>query len=76
MPSLPTAVILGAFALGIIVVYLFLRIKRSRRLPPGPPADPLIGHLRVLPREDPHHTYYEWSKLYGTSPKHSETYVN
>ncbi|KAL0568631.1 hypothetical protein V5O48_013350 [Marasmius crinis-equi] len=34
-------------------------------LPPGPPADPLIGHLRIIPSQKTSETFQEWSKTYG-----------
>ncbi|KAF7424559.1 hypothetical protein PC9H_009866 [Pleurotus ostreatus] len=44
--------------------------KRSSRkwpfpLPPGPPADPIIGHLRKVPPAHAEVTYLEWAKKYG-----------
>ncbi|KDQ25622.1 hypothetical protein PLEOSDRAFT_1078104 [Pleurotus ostreatus PC15] len=48
---------------------LFVYRKRSSKkrppLPPGPPADPLIGHLRVMPIDNHELVFLEWSKLYG-----------
>ena len=34
-------------------------------LPPGPPAEPLIGHLRVIPTTDQAEFYHEMRKRYG-----------
>ncbi|KAG5638040.1 hypothetical protein H0H81_002160 [Sphagnurus paluster] len=34
-------------------------------LPPGPPADPIIGHVRKMPTEKLENTLYEWGKVYG-----------
>ena len=41
--------------------------KKPKRLPlpPGPPADPFIGHLRKMPRDRTSETLHEWSKIYG-----------
>lgn len=33
--------------------------------PPGPPADPIIGHTRYLPRDKHCITHTEWAKQYG-----------
>ncbi|KAJ7278231.1 cytochrome P450 [Mycena rebaudengoi] len=47
---------------------LYLALKRQKRrsqLPPGPPRDPLIGHLRYLPSADSATVFHEWSKKYG-----------
>ncbi len=42
--------------------------RRSLPLPPGPPGDPIIGHLRYIPAEAPAETFAEWSKTYGVPP--------
>jgi len=61
-------IIILATSLLLISVWLILNRSRPSRkipLPPGPPADPLIGHLRIIP---PKHTdvfFYELSKKYG-----------
>lgn len=46
------------------------RIRTSQRspypLPPGPPGEPIIGHLRVIPAVGPEHKYIKWSKEYSS----------
>ena len=54
----------------IICIVLWLKrlasTSRSKlSLPPGPPADPFIGHLRYIPSENPEDKFSEWSKQYG-----------
>ncbi|KAJ6620263.1 cytochrome P450 [Mycena sp. CBHHK59/15] len=34
-------------------------------LPPGPPSDPFIGHIRTFPSKNLHQVFHEWSKTYG-----------
>lgn len=34
-------------------------------LPPGPPKEPILGHLRVIPTQYAQNAYREWSKEYG-----------
>ena len=53
-------------AVGVSVV-LAARYVHSpwRKLPPGPPADPILGHLRIFPRLNQSEKFYEWSKQYG-----------
>ncbi|KAG6848244.1 hypothetical protein H0H93_001985 [Arthromyces matolae] len=50
----------------ILTVFL---VKRNRRihpsLPPGPPADPIIGHVRKVPIEGMDRAFYELRKTYG-----------
>ena len=55
---------------GVLVLLGFLILKRSRdarrdRLPPGPPADPIIGHARFIPPQYSWKTFAEWGKTWG-----------
>ncbi|KAE9396845.1 cytochrome P450 [Gymnopus androsaceus JB14] len=48
------------------LVHVVLRKRRIRRyLPPGPQADPLIGHLRKIPPVGQPEVFHEWAKKYG-----------
>ncbi|KAF4571190.1 hypothetical protein EYR36_008519 [Pleurotus pulmonarius] len=60
-------------ALGLLATYLlfttiFNKLVRKQPfpfpLPPSPPADPLIGHLRKILPEHAEHTFGEWAKKY------------
>ncbi|KAL4252089.1 cytochrome P450 family protein [Abortiporus biennis] len=42
-----------------------VRQKNSLPFPPGPPSDPFIGHLRVIPRGYNEAVYNEWRRKYG-----------
>ena len=58
----------GIFALIIFLAFALFQKVRNRRqnkLPPGPPADPILGHLRIFPRLNQSEKFYEWSKQYG-----------
>jgi hypothetical protein len=55
----------AATTLLVVGYLLFKRSQTTRKLPPGPPAEPILGHLRIFPKTDPGKTFYEWSKLYG-----------
>ncbi|KAJ8081660.1 hypothetical protein PM082_007506 [Marasmius tenuissimus] len=59
-----TQVLVTACLLGI-VLWLARTRSRSRSLPPGPPADPFIGHLRIIPTEKVPDKFHEWRKTYG-----------
>ena len=48
----------------IYVYFRFLRKKSTIPLPPGPPADPLLGHLRCLMHAT-NTTFFEWHRQYG-----------
>ncbi|KAF9446806.1 cytochrome P450 [Macrolepiota fuliginosa MF-IS2] len=50
-----------------LVCVVFFRRRRAVQvpLPPSPPADPILGHLRYIPSENPELQYAEWAKTYG-----------
>ncbi|PBK64690.1 hypothetical protein ARMSODRAFT_458629 [Armillaria solidipes] len=51
-----------------IFAWLFrqrLGLARQESLPPGPPADPIIGHIRILPPVGQPEVFHEWAKTYG-----------
>ncbi|KAG5641232.1 hypothetical protein DXG03_005689, partial [Asterophora parasitica] len=58
---------LPAFFLISASLFLWIRgpVRTHPPLPPGPPAEPIIGHLRKIPSEDQENQFYEWGKVYG-----------
>ncbi|KAL1659562.1 cytochrome P450 [Schizophyllum commune] len=56
----------------IYSVYRYLTRQHIKRLPlpPGPPAELLLGHLRIAPQQDAERTYFRWSKEYKSSLIH------
>ncbi|KAL4256194.1 cytochrome P450 family protein [Pleurotus pulmonarius] len=60
-----TSVTVAALGALLLTVYLKRRSKKRPPLPPGPPADPLIGHLRIMPADKQELVFHEWSKTYG-----------
>ncbi|KAF9262030.1 cytochrome P450 [Marasmius fiardii PR-910] len=58
--------VLGIISFAILLASFFSsKSKRNRSLPPGPPPDPLIGHLRIIPSTKTGEAFHEWSKTYG-----------
>ncbi|KAI0788920.1 cytochrome P450 [Irpex lacteus] len=58
--------VLGSFLVLALVARQVLKKRQNIPLPPGPPADPLIGHLRILPDFDTlAEVLHEWSRKYG-----------
>jgi len=63
-PSMDT--ILWLIAITCIILWFRQHAHKSKfPLPPGPPADPIIGHLRYIPPENPEDKIAEWSRQYG-----------
>ena len=57
----------------LLAIHLYQR-QRQSRLPPGPPGDPILGHVRTLRRaRDKQELYFEWSKQYGIIFDHLRT---
>lgn len=60
----------GLALLAVAVLFLVAKAASSRLrrngfpLPPGPPGEPILGHLRIIPSYSPEYTYMQWSKEY------------
>ncbi|EXJ93802.1 hypothetical protein A1O1_02195 [Capronia coronata CBS 617.96] len=71
--SLALRLLLGGSLLFGLVAFLSTRFgKRTPKscLPPGPPAEPIIGHLRIIPEDHPEYQYTEWGKQYNSDVLH------
>ncbi|RDB18010.1 hypothetical protein Hypma_000693 [Hypsizygus marmoreus] len=55
---------LAFFLLASALIYTRIS-KRHPPLPPGPPADPIIGHARLIPTSGQDMFFYELGKKYG-----------
>ncbi|KAF7550038.1 hypothetical protein G7046_g8144 [Stylonectria norvegica] len=66
--------VLSELGLGLIVAVAVVICWQPRNkklpLPPGPPGEFLLGHTRVMPRENVAETYAKWSKQYNSDVIH------
>ncbi|KAI6083515.1 putative cytochrome P450 oxidoreductase [Hypoxylon rubiginosum] len=71
-PEVSRPHMLLAIAAILILPLLYHRFRRrgGLPLPPGPPAEPILGHLRVVPTEHPEFAYTRWGKEYNTDILH------
>jgi hypothetical protein len=68
-PLLAMALLLLVIAtLAAVVWRAYRSAKRQYPYPPGPPADPIIGHARKMPSDNVEETFHEWAQVYGASP--------
>jgi hypothetical protein len=58
-------ILVALFLCAVVLLRRARRNKSGMRYPPGPPADPIIGHLRIMPRKEEHETFHRWSQQYG-----------
>ncbi|KAI9740606.1 MAG: hypothetical protein M1834_005187 [Cirrosporium novae-zelandiae] len=66
MSLLDSAVLtFSALILWKCISYFFIK-THGLPLPPGPPGELILGHLRVVPSSSPEYTYQKWSKEYGS----------
>ncbi|KAH6888021.1 cytochrome P450 [Thelonectria olida] len=63
----------GQAFVGLAVLFTILKLIISRRrspplpLPPGPPGEPILGHLRIIPTDNPEYAFMRWSREYQSS---------
>ncbi|KAH7020048.1 cytochrome P450 [Ilyonectria destructans] len=60
------AFVVFAVLVTIIKFALSRRRTRSSPLPPGPPGEPILGHLRIIPTDNPENAYMKWSREYAS----------
>ncbi|PHH77305.1 hypothetical protein CDD82_3571 [Ophiocordyceps australis] len=69
---LTTSALLSVVVAGLVLLAIraavstLPRPSNSPPLPPGPPAEPILGHLRVIPSYSPEYAYMKWSQEYGS----------
>ncbi|TFB01003.1 Cytochrome P450 1A1 [Trichoderma ghanense] len=50
----------------LLVVVAYQRKAQHSSLPPGPPGEPILGHLRIIPTDNPEYYYMRVSREYGS----------
>ncbi|CAH0045051.1 unnamed protein product [Clonostachys solani] len=70
--NIPLAYLAIALALVAVAPLLLRYIGHSQKLPlpPGPPGEALLGHLRVIPTDHPEYAYTQWGKDYNSDILH------
>jgi len=64
MYFLNEVLILSVFA--AIIWKLTRKAVPPAPLPPGPPANPIIGHVRIVPASRPELSFQKWGKEYNS----------
>ncbi|KAJ6559765.1 cytochrome P450 [Mycena capillaripes] len=54
-----------AFTGGVGLLLVLQKKRRASMLPPGPPGDPLVGHLLRMPSANSALVFHQWAKTYG-----------
>jgi hypothetical protein len=57
--------VLVVAAVIVVVAKVNFRTAKGVPFPPGPPAEPLIGHARLIPQDGQAEFYHELRKTYG-----------
>ncbi|KAI0096422.1 putative O-methylsterigmatocystin oxidoreductase [Nemania sp. FL0031] len=73
IPSSSTVSVLLVTIVVSVILLTWTRIKRRDNrlpLPPGPPGEPVIGHLRIIPAVHPELQYAKWAQQYNTDILH------
>ncbi len=61
--------LLAVLALAVFAGNRWLAAKKRQGgfpLPPSPPGEPILGHLRVIPTDNPEYAYAQWAKELGS----------
>lgn len=65
--ALVTLSLLGVITLAALAIGRFSSRRKSvYPLPPGPPGELILGHLRIVPTDSPEYAYAKWSKEYNS----------
>ncbi|KAH6965879.1 cytochrome P450 [Fusarium venenatum] len=58
------------FLTGLLIFWAHKHFQPTLPLPPGPPSEFLLGHTRVIPKENAAKVYSRWSKEYNSDIIH------
>ncbi|KAM0503344.1 hypothetical protein ACHAP8_003387 [Fusarium lateritium] len=53
------------FLTGLFIFWAHKHFQPTLPLPPGPPSEFLLGHTRIIPKENAAKVYSRWSKEYS-----------
>ncbi|GKU07442.1 cytochrome p450 [Fusarium langsethiae] len=56
--------------LSLLIFWAHKHLRHTLPLPPGPPSEFLLGHTRVIPKENAATVYSQWSKEYNSDIIH------
>ncbi|KAJ4270013.1 hypothetical protein NW762_001686 [Fusarium torreyae] len=59
-----------AFTISLLFGFVHWRSRPALPLPPGPPAEFLLGHTRIIPKQNASAVYAQWSKDYDSDVIH------
>ncbi|ESK90250.1 cytochrome p450 [Moniliophthora roreri MCA 2997] len=62
---MPSSILILLVVTAFLGWFLTNKLKRNPNLPPGPTAEPLLGHLRLIPSQGQAETFHQWAKIYG-----------
>jgi hypothetical protein len=57
--------LIAIVALAVVLAWKAYNFKTQIPYPPGPPAEPIIGHTRKLPPENLAERYHQLAQVYG-----------
>ena len=70
LPIFPSRALIGLAVLVVTIGVLYgthvNNLRKRLPLPPGPPGNPIWGHLQVIPRDHPERQFVEWGKQYDS----------
>ncbi|EEB95491.1 hypothetical protein MPER_05535, partial [Moniliophthora perniciosa FA553] len=62
---MPSSILILLVVTAFLGWFLANKLKQNPNLPPGPTAEPLLGHLRLIPSQGQAEAFHQWAKIYG-----------